>query len=889
MRNLGLLLFFVFLLKVSASAQTNIPGGDVSGIWTKANSPYLISGDITIPNENTLEIEPGVNIEFQDNFGIFVEGNLLAQGTEQDSIIFTVSDTTGFSDPAKAQGGWYGIRIINQDPANDSTKISFCRMEFGKARGDNWYENSGGAILALYSGKVRISNCLFVDNTAMTGESPGGGAIYCFWSDIIVRNCKFMNNQSYSGGALFLHESDAILENNIITKNKADFGGGLSIEMNSNPMIKNCLIVSNNAAENGGGIIIHPAGLKLKFENVTFDDNSAGYGGAVETANSELYFINCEFYGNSVTGVGAGIRSLASVLNITGCKFDNGSAEIFGGALSTNESELNISSSTFTANAAEILGGAIHSDFTGLQLDSCYFENNAAGENGGAVFAWQSEAILDNCSFSENSASFYGGALYGDSTGMEISNTNFSNNQSEWGGGASIDRADVKIYNCSFGNNSGRNGGALSSSSCSLSISSTDFISNRSEFGGGIRTFNTALTIDSSTFSRNEAESDAGAMLLIADTVNAPEPFEISIANSDFAFNNSYRRCGVMFINQLNSREIISGVSIDNCSFISNTAPRIAVNRFDNVLDFSIANSIFSDNTAELTTANSTFAMSKGRIFNCLIDNNNSGSGTSGGISAANWSALEVTNCTIVNNSAAGGGSGINLRQGAKIFATNNIIWNNEPDPVLLTAVSDTAKCMLYMDFNDFEGDMHSVTKNDEISELHWGLGNIYLDPRFENPDDGDYRLSDESFCIGAGAAVMKWDDNVIFIPGGDILGNDRPMPEGSLPDMGAYESELGTPLTSAEEINTELFKLKIHPNPFSQSVSISYELGTPEQVSLKIYDYYCNEISNLFTGLQDSGNHNIEFNASDLPSGIYLLALSAGEMQQTEKLVLIR
>ncbi len=889
MKNLAFLFIFIFLLNLSASAQTTIPGGEVSGVWTKDNSPYLISGDITITGENTLEIEPGVKIEFQDNFGLFVEGNLLAQGTEKDSIIFTVSDTTGFTDPTITRGGWYGIRIMNQDPANDSTKISFCRLEFGKTRGDSWHENSGGAILAYYSPKVRISDCLFNNNMAMSGESPAGGAISCFWSDIIIRNCIFFKNQSFSGGALYLNESDPLIENSIIMDNKADLGGGINIGMNSVPSINNCRIITNHATENGGGIKINPEGLNLVFENVIFEENSAGYGGAIEAADSKLILINCTFDANSVSGVGAGIRSFESVLDITGCRFENGSAEIFGGAISTNESIINISSSTFTDNNAVVLGGAIHSDYFDLRLDSCFFENNGAGENGGAVFTWQSESMIDFCNFSENSASFYGGAYYGDSTGTVITNTNFSNNHSEWGGGAQVDRSSVNISNCNFGNNSGRNGGALSSNFCLMSISYTDFISNRSQFGGGIRTFNTGLNMDSCTFNRNEAESDGGALLLIADTVNSPEPFEINIENSDFTYNNANRRCGVMFINQMNSQEIISGVKIDNCSFISNTSPRIAVNRFDNILDFTISNTIFKNNTAELTTANSTFGMSKGRIYNCLIDNNTAGTGTSGGISAANWSTLEVTNCTIVNNSAASGGSGINLRQGAKIYAINNIIWNNDPDPILLTAVSDTAKCVFYIDYNDFEGDIHTVVKNDEISEVHWGFGNINLDPHFKNKEESDYRLSDNSFCIGAGVAVMEMDDDNIYIPDRDILGNDRPLPEGTLPDQGAYESELGSPGTYVEQSNQELFDLRLHPNPFTSFVSISYELSSPEYVSMKIYDFFGNELSILVNGPEDSGNHEIEFEGSDLPSGIYLLTLCAGGKKQIEKLVLIR
>ena len=68
-------------------AHTEIPAGDVSGTWTKANSPYYINGEITIPNDSTLTIEPGVEVIFTGHYVFFVKGRLLAIGTEQDTIL----------------------------------------------------------------------------------------------------------------------------------------------------------------------------------------------------------------------------------------------------------------------------------------------------------------------------------------------------------------------------------------------------------------------------------------------------------------------------------------------------------------------------------------------------------------------------------------------------------------------------------------------------------------------------------------------------------------------------------------------------------------------------------------------------------------------------------
>ena len=69
-------------------AATNISGGNVSGTWDIAGSPYLIGGDITVPDSTTLSIEPGVEVLFQSWYSLTVNGTLIADGTESAPILF---------------------------------------------------------------------------------------------------------------------------------------------------------------------------------------------------------------------------------------------------------------------------------------------------------------------------------------------------------------------------------------------------------------------------------------------------------------------------------------------------------------------------------------------------------------------------------------------------------------------------------------------------------------------------------------------------------------------------------------------------------------------------------------------------------------------------------
>ncbi|MEJ2105036.1 MAG: hypothetical protein P8X47_10735, partial [Ignavibacteriaceae bacterium] len=102
------ILFGIITICYLSNAQTIVPPGNISGTWTMAGSPYQIQGDITIPNLETLTIEPGVSVIFEGYYTLNVQGQLLAIGDETGIITFTVDDTTGFYNPNTTAGGWNG-------------------------------------------------------------------------------------------------------------------------------------------------------------------------------------------------------------------------------------------------------------------------------------------------------------------------------------------------------------------------------------------------------------------------------------------------------------------------------------------------------------------------------------------------------------------------------------------------------------------------------------------------------------------------------------------------------------------------------------------------------------------------------------------------------------
>ena len=79
------------------------------------------------------------------------------------------------------------------------------------------------------------------------------------------------------------------------------------------------------------------------------------------------------------------------------------------------------------------------------------------------------------------------------------------------------------------------------------------------------------------------------------------------------------------------------------------------------------------------------------------------------------------------------------------------------------------------------------------------------------------------------------------------------------------------------------------YPNPFNPSTIISYTLPQSGLVQLKVFDMLGCEVANLVNKEQSIGNYEIEFNASNLSSGIYLYRLQSGSFTETKKFILLR
>lgn len=91
-------------------------------------------------------------------------------------------------------------------------------------------------------------------------------------------------------------------------------------------------------------------------------------------------------------------------------------------------------------------------------------------------------------------------------------------------------------------------------------------------------------------------------------------------------------------------------------------------------------------------------------------------------------------------------------------------------------------------------------------------------------------------------------------------------------------------------ETTPDVFALdQNYPNPFNPSTMIRYQLPVSSEVSLKVFDILGREVAELINGRIEAGHHQIQFNARDLASGMYLYRLQAGDQVFIKKLTLIK
>jgi len=110
-------------------------------------------------------------------------------------------------------------------------------------------------------------------------------------------------------------------------------------------------------------------------------------------------------------------------------------------------------------------------------------------------------------------------------------------------------------------------------------------------------------------------------------------------------------------------------------------------------------------------------------------------------------------------------------------------------------------------------------------------------------------------------------------------------------PDTGWVVMNVLPTILSVENSNTPLFYniSQNYPNPFNPITRISYQIPEPAFVSIKVYDVLGKEIETLVNVEKIAGNYGVDFDGSELTSGIYFYRITAGNFSETKKMILLK
>lgn len=110
----------------------------------------------------------------------------------------------------------------------------------------------------------------------------------------------------------------------------------------------------------------------------------------------------------------------------------------------------------------------------------------------------------------------------------------------------------------------------------------------------------------------------------------------------------------------------------------------------------------------------------------------------------------------------------------------------------------------------------------------------------------------------------ILWDDTGVFAPG-----EGEPIPDDFL--------------LSLDDIKVD-YNLNLYPNPFNEFARLNFVLQTPGKVNIEFFNSLGQKVKSLDEKIYSSGNHTVDLEASELPTGLYIGKLSVNNQSQSFK-----
>ncbi len=182
----------------------------------------------------------------------------------------------------------------------------------------------------------------------------------------------------------------------------------------------------------------------------------------------------------------------------------------------------------------------------------------------------------------------------------------------------------------------------------------------------------------------------------------------------------------------------------------------------------------------------------------------------------------------------------------------------------------------LYVGIDDVDGQKEltfvSYVGNDIISEEKTLVGKFII----------------EGANSGAINTVWDFDGTISTIVTGEDFANITNASNHSSTEK--IEDEIEEDLLADESLPTDYGLSQNYPNPFNPTTNVKVEMKAEGNASLKVYNLIGEEVLNVFEGELLAGIHEMNINASNLPSGIYIYQLNVdNKYTDVKKMSLIK
>ena len=186
--------------------------------WTKERSPYLVTGNLLVEKDDVLKIEPGVDVQFEGDFYLQVEGKLESKGTEDERI--------SFYGIGAGEDNWYGMKFVNDNTSLISYATvsglkngisGYCNIDHADITAKGWAV--GNSSTPEYDGTIcflgRISNSRICGNVSMkngfiTSNKINGNEIHLYSTNV--------DGNTFEGTSLTTHYC-FVYNNDVSTSN----------------------------------------------------------------------------------------------------------------------------------------------------------------------------------------------------------------------------------------------------------------------------------------------------------------------------------------------------------------------------------------------------------------------------------------------------------------------------------------------------------------------------------------------------------------------------------------------------------------------------------------------------------------------------------------------